>query len=66
KVKFRSVIRAPSQKFKILAIQNVSDHGKLYEHGFVKKHDGHKLCIKSRAMSSFDRFFLHCLRNSKY
>ncbi|RWV86362.1 hypothetical protein GW17_00051754 [Ensete ventricosum] len=32
----------------------------------MKKYDGHKLCTKSRAMSSFDRFFMHRLRNSKY
>ncbi|RRT36923.1 hypothetical protein B296_00042953, partial [Ensete ventricosum] len=58
----RSVFHAPSQKFKILAIPNVLAHGKSYEHGFVKKHDGHKLCPKS----SFDRFFMHRLKNSKY
>ncbi|RZS04461.1 hypothetical protein BHM03_00034802, partial [Ensete ventricosum] len=60
--KFRSVFHAPSQKFKILAIPNILAHGKSYEHGFVKKYDGHKLCTKS----SFDRFFVHRLRNSKY
>ncbi|RZS21599.1 hypothetical protein BHM03_00054253, partial [Ensete ventricosum] len=59
---FRSVFRAPSQKFKILAIPDVLAHDKSYEHGFVKKHDGHKLCTKSR----FDRFFVHRLRNLKY
>ncbi|RZR87115.1 hypothetical protein BHM03_00014433 [Ensete ventricosum] len=37
-------------------------HGKLYEHGFAKKRDGHKLCAKSR----FDRFFTHHLGISKY
>ncbi|RWV77903.1 hypothetical protein GW17_00061212 [Ensete ventricosum] len=33
---------------------------------FHKKCDGHKLCAKSRAESSFDRFFVHRLGNSKY
>ncbi|RWV78522.1 hypothetical protein GW17_00060509, partial [Ensete ventricosum] len=61
-VEFRSVFRAPSRKFKILAIPNILAHGKSYEHGFMKKCDGHKLC----AMSRFDRFFMHRLRNSKY
>ncbi|RRT33037.1 hypothetical protein B296_00052931, partial [Ensete ventricosum] len=62
KEKFRSVFCAPSRKFKILAIPNVLAHGKSYEHGFMKKRDGYKLCTKSR----FDRFFMHRLRNSKY
>ncbi|RWW06603.1 hypothetical protein GW17_00030055, partial [Ensete ventricosum] len=65
-VKFRSIFHAPSQKFKILAIPNILAHGKLYEHGFMKKHDGHKLCIKLHAKSSFERFFNHHLGNSKY
>ncbi|RWW75603.1 hypothetical protein BHE74_00016370, partial [Ensete ventricosum] len=65
-VKFRSVFRAPSRKFKILVIPNVLAHVKSYEHGFAKKHDGHKLCAKSRAKPSFDRFFVDHLRNSKY
>ncbi|RZR75348.1 hypothetical protein BHM03_00055222, partial [Ensete ventricosum] len=56
-VKFRSVFRAPSWKFKILAIHDVLAHGKTYEHGFMKKRHGHKLC----AESSFDRFFVHRL-----
>ncbi|RWW35431.1 hypothetical protein BHE74_00059628, partial [Ensete ventricosum] len=60
-VKFRSVFCSPSQKLKILAIPNVLVHGKSYEHGFVKKHYGHKLYAKSCAMSSFDRFFVHHL-----
>ncbi|RWW46563.1 hypothetical protein BHE74_00047501 [Ensete ventricosum] len=47
-VEFRSIFRSPSQKFKILAIPDVLAHGKSYEHGFTKKHDGHKLCAKSR------------------
>ncbi|RZS19288.1 hypothetical protein BHM03_00051662, partial [Ensete ventricosum] len=65
-VEFRSVFRAPSRKFKILVIPDVLTHGKSYEHGFMKKHDGHKLCVKSRADSSFDRFIVHHLGNSKY
>ncbi|RRT33051.1 hypothetical protein B296_00058952, partial [Ensete ventricosum] len=59
---FRSVFRAPSQIFKILTIPNVFAHGKSYGHGFVTKRDGHKVCSKS----SFDRFFVHRLENSKY
>ncbi|RRT73069.1 hypothetical protein B296_00020367 [Ensete ventricosum] len=51
---FRSIFHAPSQKFKILAIPYVLALGKSYEHGFTKKYDGHKLCTKSRAKSSFD------------
>ncbi|RWW83246.1 hypothetical protein BHE74_00008243 [Ensete ventricosum] len=35
-------------------------------HIFAKKCDGHKLCVKSRAKSSFDLFFVHRLKNSKY
>ncbi|RWW49555.1 hypothetical protein BHE74_00044262, partial [Ensete ventricosum] len=65
-VKFRSIFHASSRKFKVLVIPNVLAHGKSYEHGFMKKHDGHKLCITSYAKSSFDRFFMHHLRNSKY
>ncbi|RWV82734.1 hypothetical protein GW17_00055743, partial [Ensete ventricosum] len=61
-VEFRLVFRAPSRKFKILAIPDVLAHGKSYEHGFMKKCDGHKLC----AESCFDRFFVHRLENSKY
>ncbi|RWW35773.1 hypothetical protein BHE74_00059261, partial [Ensete ventricosum] len=63
---FRSVLRAPSRKFKILANPNVLAHGKSYDHGFMKKHDGHKLCAKSRAESSFDRLYVHRLGNLKY
>ncbi|RZS12613.1 hypothetical protein BHM03_00044081 [Ensete ventricosum] len=44
---FQSVFRAPSPKFKILAIPNVLDNGKSYEHGFMKKRAGHKSCAKS-------------------
>ncbi|RWV92481.1 hypothetical protein GW17_00045134, partial [Ensete ventricosum] len=65
-VKFRSVFHAPSQKFKILAIPNVLAHRKSYEHGFMKKRDSHKICAKSFTKSSFDRFFVHHLENSKY
>ncbi|RWV83339.1 hypothetical protein GW17_00055067 [Ensete ventricosum] len=49
-------------EFKILVIPNVLAHEKLYENGFPKKYDGHKLYAKS----SFVRFFVHCLENSKY
>ncbi|RWV79306.1 hypothetical protein GW17_00059575, partial [Ensete ventricosum] len=63
---FHSIFRASSQKFKTLAIPNVLAHGKTYEHGFVKKHDGHNVCAKLRSKSSFDRFFVHRLQNSKY
>ncbi|RRT33449.1 hypothetical protein B296_00048979, partial [Ensete ventricosum] len=62
RVEFRSVLRALSRKFKILAIPDVLAHGKSYEHGFTKKREGHKLY----AESSFDRFFVHHLGNSKY
>ncbi|RZS08624.1 hypothetical protein BHM03_00039616, partial [Ensete ventricosum] len=65
-VEFRSSFYAPSQKFNILAIPNVLARGKSYEHGFMKKYDCHKLCAKSHAKSSFDRFFVYCLRNLKY
>ncbi|RWW75705.1 hypothetical protein BHE74_00016261, partial [Ensete ventricosum] len=58
-VEFRSVFHAPSWKFKILTIPNVLAQLKLYEHDFMKKHDDHKLCVKSCAKSSFDRFFAH-------
>ncbi|RZS19236.1 hypothetical protein BHM03_00051613 [Ensete ventricosum] len=58
RVEFRSVIRAPSRKFKILAILNVIAHGKSYKHGFTNKLDSHILCAKSHAESSFDRFFV--------
>ncbi|RRT45562.1 hypothetical protein B296_00054063, partial [Ensete ventricosum] len=62
----RSIFHALSRKFKLLAIPNVLAQGKLYERGFTKKCDDHKLCAKSRMKSSFDRFFVHHLRNSKY
>ncbi|RRT51581.1 hypothetical protein B296_00048527 [Ensete ventricosum] len=62
-VEFRSIFHAPSRKLKIMAISDVLAHGKSYEHGFGKKCDGHKLCDKSHAESSFDRFFVHRLGN---
>ncbi|RWW53345.1 hypothetical protein BHE74_00040189 [Ensete ventricosum] len=60
------VFHAQTQKFKILAIPNVLVHVNSYEHGFAKKHDGHKLCAKSRTKSCFNQFFVHHLKNSKY
>ncbi|RRT31719.1 hypothetical protein B296_00053124 [Ensete ventricosum] len=66
RVEFRSVFRALSRKFKILAINDVLVHGKSYELGFTKKRDGHKLCAEITCESSFDRFFVYCLKNSKY
>ncbi|RWW37977.1 hypothetical protein BHE74_00056829 [Ensete ventricosum] len=55
-------VLAHSNNFKILAIPNVLAHGKSYEHGFAKKCDGYKFCVKS----CFDRFFVHRLEISKY
>ncbi|RZS26984.1 hypothetical protein BHM03_00060409, partial [Ensete ventricosum] len=49
RVEFRSIFCAPSRKFKTLAIPDILAQGKSYEHGFVKKRDGHKLCTMSRA-----------------
>ncbi|RZS27527.1 hypothetical protein BHM03_00061022, partial [Ensete ventricosum] len=66
KVEFRSVFRAPSQKFQILVIPVLLAQGKSYKHAFAKKYDGHKHCTKSHAESSFVRFFMHRLENSKY
>ncbi|RRT38225.1 hypothetical protein B296_00034673 [Ensete ventricosum] len=63
---FRSIFHAYSRKFEILAISNVLAHGKSYKHDLMKKHDGHKLYAMSHAKLSFDRFFVHRLRNSKY
>ncbi|RWV83340.1 hypothetical protein GW17_00055064 [Ensete ventricosum] len=34
---FDRFLRAPSRKFKILAITDVLAHGKLYKHGFTNK-----------------------------
>ncbi|RZS17561.1 hypothetical protein BHM03_00049707 [Ensete ventricosum] len=65
-VEFRSVFHAPSRKFKIQAIPDVLARGKPYEYGVAIKRDGHKLCAVSRAETSFNRFFVHRLRNSKY
>ncbi|RWV79197.1 hypothetical protein GW17_00059716, partial [Ensete ventricosum] len=59
--KFRSIFYAWSRKFKILVIPNVLAHEKSYEHGFAKKRYGHKPCAKS----SFNRFFVYRLKNSK-
>ncbi|RRT32346.1 hypothetical protein B296_00056672 [Ensete ventricosum] len=53
RVKFRSVFRVPSWKFKILAIPDVLAHGKSYEHGFTKKRVGHQLCAKVELRSVF-------------
>ncbi|RWW66994.1 hypothetical protein BHE74_00025590 [Ensete ventricosum] len=59
-------VLAHGRKFKILAFPNVLAQRKLYELGFTKKRNGHKLCAKSHAKLSFDRFFMHYLGNSKY
>ncbi|RWW44190.1 hypothetical protein BHE74_00050070 [Ensete ventricosum] len=40
RVEFRSIFRAPSRKFKILANPNVIAHGKSYEHNFANNLDG--------------------------
>ncbi|RWW56825.1 hypothetical protein BHE74_00036426 [Ensete ventricosum] len=48
-VEYRSILSAPSRKLKILTNPDVLAHGKSYEHGFGKEHDGHKFCAKSRA-----------------
>ncbi|RWW37858.1 hypothetical protein BHE74_00056968, partial [Ensete ventricosum] len=66
KVEFRSVFCALSPNFKILAIPYVLAHGKSYKYCFMKKYDGHKLCAKVRTKSSFDRFFMHRFKISKY
>ncbi|RZS10613.1 hypothetical protein BHM03_00041864 [Ensete ventricosum] len=66
RVEFQSVFYAPSRKFKILVIPVLLAHGKSYKHGFMKKYDSHKLYANSRTKSSFDRFFMHRLGNSKY
>ncbi|RZS09689.1 hypothetical protein BHM03_00040790 [Ensete ventricosum] len=49
-----------------MAIPDVLAHRKSYEHGFAKNLDGHKIFTKSRAEFSFDWFFVHHLKNSKY
>ncbi|RWW37618.1 hypothetical protein BHE74_00057242 [Ensete ventricosum] len=41
KLSFNWFFHTPSQKFEILAIPNVLVHRKSYEHGFVKKCNGH-------------------------
>ncbi|RWW67514.1 hypothetical protein BHE74_00025038, partial [Ensete ventricosum] len=66
KVEFQLVFHLSSQKFQIKAIPNVFSLRKSYELSFTKKHDGYKHCTKSRAKSSFDRFFMHHFGNSKY
>ncbi|RWW14794.1 hypothetical protein GW17_00021410 [Ensete ventricosum] len=62
KVEFRFIFSTPSWKFKILSIPHILANGKSYKHGFKINRDDHKLCAKS----SFDWFFTHHLRNSKY
>ncbi|RWW75703.1 hypothetical protein BHE74_00016249 [Ensete ventricosum] len=52
----------------VTKIQNTgnSQHtsqGKLYEHGFTKKRDDHKLYAKLCTKSSFEWFFAHHIRN---
>ncbi|RWW00651.1 hypothetical protein BHE74_00037021 [Ensete ventricosum] len=47
-------------------IPNILTLGKSYEHCFVKKCDGLKICIKLRVKLSFNWFFMHRLGNSKY
>ncbi|URE12017.1 hypothetical protein MUK42_14649, partial [Musa troglodytarum] len=42
-----SIFHVPSRKFKILTIPNIFGIGKLYNLGFAKKYDGHKVCTKS-------------------
>ncbi|RWV83337.1 hypothetical protein GW17_00055061 [Ensete ventricosum] len=49
-----------------MAIPDVLAHGNSYEYGLMKKHDGHKICAKLHAESSFDWFFMDHLGNSKY
>ncbi|RRT67233.1 hypothetical protein B296_00038116 [Ensete ventricosum] len=50
-------------EIQIKTIPNVLALRKLYELSFTKKHDGYKLCTKSRVNSSFDRFFMLRLIN---
>ncbi|RWW37303.1 hypothetical protein BHE74_00057603, partial [Ensete ventricosum] len=66
KVKFQSIFRELSRNFKILVIPDVLAHRKSYEHDFVKKCIGHKLCTKSHTKLSFDHFFVYHLRIPKY
>ncbi|RWW82068.1 hypothetical protein BHE74_00009489 [Ensete ventricosum] len=61
KVDFQLVFCLSSRRFKILAIPNVLALRKSYELSFMKNRDGYKLCAKL----SFDRFFMHHLKNSK-
>ncbi|RWW43414.1 hypothetical protein BHE74_00050930, partial [Ensete ventricosum] len=60
---FRLVFRAPSRKFKILAIPDILAHGKSYDHGFVKKYDGHKLCTHSQILIDFSCTILEIQNN---
>ncbi|RZS24012.1 hypothetical protein BHM03_00057030 [Ensete ventricosum] len=62
RVEFRSIFCAPSRKLKILDIPDVLANWKSYVHGFMKKRYGHKFYAKW----SYDRFYMHRLRNSKY
>ncbi|URD88416.1 hypothetical protein MUK42_25729 [Musa troglodytarum] len=59
---FDRLYLVPSQKFKIFTIPNLLGLGKLYNLGFTKKCDGHKVFTKSM----FDRFFMYHLKNLKY
>ncbi|RWV94810.1 hypothetical protein GW17_00042616, partial [Ensete ventricosum] len=61
-----SVFHAPSWKLKILVFPVLLAHGKSYKYAFVKKCDRHKHYVMSRPGSSFDQFYAHRLRNSKY
>ncbi|RWW81767.1 hypothetical protein BHE74_00009786 [Ensete ventricosum] len=65
-IEFRLIFHASSQNFKIIDIPNVLAQWKSYEHGFMKKRDGHKHYAKTCTKSSFDRFFTHRLKILKY
>ncbi|RWW73416.1 hypothetical protein BHE74_00018742 [Ensete ventricosum] len=65
KIEFRSIFRASSRKFEIMAIPNVLDHES--RTSTVSRKTGTVINFaKSCAKSSFDRFFMHYLGNSKY
>ncbi|RRT68374.1 hypothetical protein B296_00031702 [Ensete ventricosum] len=53
RVEFRSIFHAQSRKLKILGIPDILARGKSYEHGFVKKCNGHKHCMQSRVSIGF-------------
>ncbi|RWW75601.1 hypothetical protein BHE74_00016372, partial [Ensete ventricosum] len=55
-VECRLVFCSPSRKLKIVDIPNVLAYGNSYEHYFMKKRDGHKLCPESCAKSSSNSF----------